>query len=209
MYIPRSTYRDASRRLTRLAPLIFLGFGAIGMCGLFVAFPLANFLRDHVGGNLGMLLCILSAAPFAVLPILLPVGVMTLIDRRIGIRCPNCGLSLTMRCMHEKVLITRKCSNCKSTVLLDDEIPATLSTTRPWLIAILVILGVLGIAIAVVLHMIAPTAALADANDQMIQSGILVMVLLGVGWIHSLVIKVLKHRWQREATADESSQGET
>jgi hypothetical protein len=39
-----------------------------------------------------------------------------LADRRLGLRCPHCHRSLTLRCLHERVLQTGECSLCHERV---------------------------------------------------------------------------------------------
>ncbi len=205
MNIPRTTYADSARRVMRFTPLVFPGFAAVGMLGIFfVGLPITMTVRNYVGGNVGIMLAIVSSIPFVVLPLLLPMAVMLRIDRRFGIRCPNCNVSLTMRCLHEKVLITRKCSHCKSTVLLDDEYVSVSPKSRPWVIALLLILLVLGIVIAIALHMIAPKNNLANTQGELIEFGILLIVVLAIGWIHFIVNKIMKRRWELEAASDGS-----
>ena len=209
MNIPRATYAGASRRLMRLTPLVFPGFAAIGMfVTFFIGLPIAMTVRDFVGGNVGIMLAIASSIPFVVLPLLLPMAVMVQIDRRIGIRCPNCNVSLTMRCLHEKVLITRRCSHCKSTVLLDDEYVTGPHKSRPWLIAFLLILLVLGIVVAVALHMIAPPSNRPNAQGEFIELGVMLTVLVAIGSIQSIVSRIMKRRWELDATSD-ASQSQT
>jgi hypothetical protein len=203
--IPRSTYAAAANRLMLLTPLVFPGFAAVGMIlAAVVGLPIAMMMRDLVSGDIGMALGIVSMIPFFVLPILLPTAAMVLIDRRIGIRCPNCSVSLTMRCMHEKVLITRKCSHCKATVLLDDEWKSTPGKSRPWLIAILVVLGFLGIVVAIALPMIAPNARRAYSKTELAEFGTFLGVVLLFGLIQAGITRILRRRWQREANADQS-----
>jgi len=203
--ILRSTYAAAASRLMLLTPLVFPGFAGIGMVvAAFIGLPIAMTMRDLVGGDLGMGLAIVSMIPFVVLPILLPTAAMVLIDRRIGIRCPNCNVSLTMRCMHEKVLITRKCSHCKSTVLLDDEWKSTPGKSRPWLIATLLVLGFLGIVVAIALPMIAPNVRRAYSKTELAEFGTFLGVFLLFGLIQAGINRILRRRWQREANADQS-----
>lgn len=190
-----------------LTPLVFPGFAAVGMgLAAVVGLPIAITMRDFVGGDLGMGLAIVSMVPFMVLPILLPTAAMVLIDRRIGIRCPNCSVSLTLRCMHEKVLITRKCSHCKSTVLLDDEYEPSQRKSRPWLIAILLVLGFLGIAVAIALPMVAPTVrrTAPDPKTELAELGALLGVVLLLGLVQVAINWILKRRWRREAKAEQS-----
>jgi len=203
MNISRATYNDAARRVSRLMPLVFPGFCAVGLLGMFfVGLPVAAAVRDLVGGNIGMALAIASAAPFALLPVLLPLAVMVALDRRIGIRCPNCRVSLTVRGMPEKVLMTRRCSHCNATVLLDDEFEIASPRTRPWVIVALVVVGLLGIAVAIALHVIAPANNRVSVRDELIASGVLLVAVLAVCWTQSVVMRIMKRRWKREAPPD-------
>jgi hypothetical protein len=204
MQILRSTYADAANRLMLWTPLVFPGFAALGLVvAVFVGLPVAIILRDFVGGSLGMGLCIATLVPFIVLPLLLPTAAMVLIDRRIGIRCPNCKVSLTMRCMHQKVLITRKCSHCKSVVLLDDDDESTPAKSQPWLIAILVAIGALGIVAMSLLPIffprITPTRDFATASGELAELGALLGIVLVIPFVQDVIIRILKRRWRREA----------
>lgn len=42
-----------------------------------------------------------------------------LADRRLGLRCPHCLRSLTLRCPHERVLASGECSLCHERVFED------------------------------------------------------------------------------------------
>jgi hypothetical protein len=42
-----------------------------------------------------------------------------LADRRLGLRCPHCHRSLTLRCLHERVLQSGECSLCHGRVFDD------------------------------------------------------------------------------------------
>jgi hypothetical protein len=198
--IPRATYANAASRLMLFTPLVFPSFAAVGMVvAAFIGLPIAIAIRDLAGGDLGMALAIAAILPFGVLPILLPVAAMLFIDRRIGIRCPNCNVSLTMRCLHEQVLITRRCSHCKATVLLDDEYQSNQRKSRPWLIAVLLVIGVLGIVVAIALPIVAPRPVSANPQAGFAEWGVFVGLLLGIALIQAAINRVLKRRWQREA----------
>lgn len=188
-----------------LTPFVFPGFAAVGMVvAVVIGLPIAMILRDLVGGDLGMALGIVSILPFIVLPIILPTAAMMLIDRRIGIRCPNCNVSLTMRCMHERVLITRKCSHCKATVLLDDEFVTTPRKSRRWLIAILLVIGVLGIVVAVVLPIVAPKPSTTHSKAELVELSVLLGVVFLIALTQTAITNFLKRRWRREASADQA-----
>lgn len=200
MNISRATYDHAARRVGGLAILVFPLFGAVGcLVMFFVGFPAVAAVRALVGGNVGMALAIASVAPFVLLPLLLPMAAMVTIDRRVGIRCPNCRVSLTIRCLPEKVLITRRCSHCNATVLLDDEFESRSPNTNPWIIVALVAFGAVGIAVAITLHMVAPADNRMDVRDEVVESGALLVAVLAIWWVQSVVMRTMKRRWKRQA----------
>ncbi|MEQ8787303.1 MAG: hypothetical protein RIC55_13440 [Pirellulaceae bacterium] len=106
----------------------FYGNMALAMTGILVVSALAiavgyfgpwltalgnqirNQVQDEVlGGLVGGLL-----ASVLVVPVLLLVWLPAFwVDRRIGVRCPNCKRSVTLRCRHLIVLETGRCTFCQ------------------------------------------------------------------------------------------------
>jgi hypothetical protein len=48
--------------------------------------------------------------------LLLPVLPILWVDKMLGVKCPHCGRSLTLRCAHSEVIETGYCTLCKSPV---------------------------------------------------------------------------------------------
>ncbi len=145
MKIPIVTYATVSQRINTIGIFAFLGASAIGMLILFaVGVPIAEAVRDFAGGGTGRFLALAVSIPFVCLPLYFPIIAIRLIDRRIGIRCPQCNVSLTMASFSEKILITRKCANCQSVVLTSDDYRLAPEPFRPWVaVPLLIVLGIL------------------------------------------------------------------
>jgi hypothetical protein len=82
---------------------------------------LHEFLRQRLpevvaAGLFGISIAIYVAPIFGLFALLL-----YLADRRFGLRCPHCRRSLTLRCLHERVLQSGECSLCHQRVF--DERP--------------------------------------------------------------------------------------
>ena len=75
-----------------------------------------NKLHDALGQYLPE---IVAAALFGVSTVIYVVPIfgffvllLYLADRRLGLRCPHCHRSLTLRCLHERLLQSGECSLC-------------------------------------------------------------------------------------------------
>jgi len=206
MKIPIATYADVSRRIGTIGSFVFLGAAAVGLLILgFVGLPLATGVKNLAGGNVGSLLAMTAGVPFLLLPVYLPMLALQVIDCKIAIRCPHCNVSLTMRCLPDKILITRKCSQCQSVVLSDEDYCLSPETSRPWVIVPRLILLILLIAFAVALGIIAPSNKY-GLNDQAswVEFGIELSAFLAVATIYSIIMRVMKRRWEREAEQHKS-----
>lgn len=206
MKVPITTYADVSRRIHTIGTFAILGNFAVGMLILvLVALPFTEAVRDFAGGKIGQVLAIAIPILFLCLLMYLPIIAIRIIDRRIGIRCPNCNVSLTSRSLPEKILITRKCSNCLSVVLSDEDFSLPKQRSRPWVIVPLLILLILLIAFAVALGIIAPSNKY-GLNDQAswVEFGIELSACLAVATIYSIIMRVMKRRWESEAERDKS-----
>ncbi len=202
--IPIATYANVSRRIGTIGPFVFLGTAAVGLLimGL-VGLPLGTGVKNLAGGNVGTVLAMAVGIPFVLLPIYLPMIALRIIDRKIGIRCPHCNVSLTMRCLPDKVLITRKCSHCQSVVLSDEDYSLSKQRSRPWVIVPLLILLILLIAFAVALGIIAPSNNY-GLNDQAswVEFGLELSAFFAIAKIYSIIMRVMNRRWESEAARD-------
>lgn len=93
--------------LTRLVP-VFDGLRRIGSATLRVG-------DDHSRWIAGLAVCLIVFTSFFGVFVVL----MLIVDRRVGIRCPHCGRSTTLRCRAEHLIQTGKCCFCDGIVLLD------------------------------------------------------------------------------------------
>ena len=204
MKIPIVTYADASRRMETTAPFVFLGAASVGtlICVL-VGLPIATGVSNFIGGNFGSLLAIATVIPFLLLPLYLPMIAIRIYDRRVGIRCPNCNVSLTMRSMPEKVLITRKCSKCKSVVLTNEAYSLAPQASRPWVIVSLLILLTLLVGCFVASEVSSPSSPL-KTRTFWSEYAIQMFAFIAIAKAYSMIMKVMKRRWEIEAAADES-----
>lgn len=118
-------YRNKAKRLQLIGSLIFvfLGGGLTVAITLLVGQPgglasaLQERLRDRVHPDLIGVVGILPLLPLLVAPLVIAVIIVALVDRRIGLKCPECGKSLTMRCKYHEVLKTKRCGLCGTVVL--------------------------------------------------------------------------------------------
>ncbi len=204
MKIPIVTYAEVSRRMETIGIGVFLAGAAFGMliCVL-GCLPIATAVRDFVGGNLGLTLAIAISIPFLLLPLFLPMIAIRIIDRRCGIRCPNCNVSLTMRSLPEKILITRRCSQCQTVVLTDDPYTLAPEAFRPRVIVPLLMLLTLLIAWWVASEVSSPSSHL-KTRTFWSEGATHVFAILAIAKMYSMIMKVMKRRWQIEAAADES-----
>lgn len=199
MNIPCDKYRDADRRLTMFSIVVFPVMGAFGVAvTLTVGLPIGHAVRDLIGGDLGKLAGIALVFPFGlVLTLLLPLGIMILIDRRIGIRCPNCNVSLTSKCWSEKVLITRKCCHCNSVVLSRENHGPSRSKENLWRVVPLSIIFVGCIAALIVQEVKSGKSTL--SQQDWIDFAFWIVAALVIGRIGS----IQRRRWKQEASADD------
>lgn len=206
MKIPIATYADVSRRIDTIGLFVCLGTMTIGMLILvLVAVPFADAVRDFAGGNVGVMLAMAISIPFLCLPLYLPIIVIRIIDRRVGIRCPNCNVSLTMGSLSEKILITRKCSNCLSVVLTNEDYSLAPQPYRPWVIVPLLVILLLLIVCFVARDLSSPDSIL-SRRTHWIENGIYLLAFLAIAKVHTMILNVMKRRWETEAAADESEQ---
>jgi hypothetical protein len=205
MKIPIATYADVSRRIGTIGSFVFLGAAAVGLLILgFVGLPLATGVKNLAGGNVGSLLAMAVGIPFVLLPVYLPMLALQVIDRKIGIRCPHCNVSLTMRCLPDKILITRKCSQCQSVVLSDEDYSLSPQTSRPWVIIPLSILLMLLIVSAIAMGTIAPSKYVLNDQASWVEFGIELSAFFAIAKIYSIIMRVMKRRWKSEAAGDKS-----
>jgi len=200
MLIPPGKYAEASRRFVLAGCFVIITMAGIGACiALYVGWPVADVVRNQVGGSFGSILAILSFIPFLVLPFLLPIPVLNLLDRRLGIPCPNCNVSLNSRCFSEQVLITRKCPHCGARVLSREEYNPPRPKQNPWRIIPLTII------FAVVIAMLIKQEGKQLLLDiDWFDTACFTVLGLVLGWRRS----VMRRRWKQEA-AEEESRGET
>jgi hypothetical protein len=105
------TYKLASRKISGLCFIAWLGvwlplFGVL----LFAADRISNIVSfDRVW-------VFLMATPLLLGAICLGGWVMQVLDRRIGLRCPGCGSSLTLRCDPRRIVSSGACPFCQETL---------------------------------------------------------------------------------------------
>jgi hypothetical protein len=124
----RDFYISRAKRILFLGNLIFIVVGG----GLVVAMAVwvgrgdgwVHALRDklslHVHPNIVGVVAVLPVIPILVSPVVLALVLIHLLDRRIGLRCPHCARSLTLRCRYRIVARTGECQLCHGS-LFDGE----------------------------------------------------------------------------------------
>ena len=123
--ISPAEYKQKSKRLQLVGSLIFLiiGGGTLIPLTLVIGRPggmataIRNALAPHIHPDFIGVVGTIPLIPLLLLPILVAILLVAAIDRRIGVPCPKCGKSLTMRCHHAIVIRTRKCGRCGEIVL--------------------------------------------------------------------------------------------
>ena len=123
--ISPAEYKKKSKRFQLVGSLIFLiiGGGTLIPLTLVVGRPdglatsIQNALAPHIHPDFIGLVGTIPLIPLLLLPILVAIWLVAAIDRLIGLPCPKCGKSLTMRCRHAIVLNTRRCGLCGEIVL--------------------------------------------------------------------------------------------
>lgn len=129
--VTASEFKARAKRLHFIGSCIFVLVGGLvgGLGSYLLGLPggpverIRQFLLPHIHPDWIGVVEILLLFPMMVLPLLVPVAILTLVDRKIGIPCPQCGKSLTLRCRHEEVLMTRKCGLCGGQALAEDPAP--------------------------------------------------------------------------------------
>ncbi|MCX7386385.1 MAG: hypothetical protein NTX48_06930 [Planctomycetales bacterium] len=203
MKVPISTYADVSRRINTIGISIFLGTSAIGMLILIaIGVPCTVAVRDFAGGGIGKLLAMAISIPFVCLPLYLPIIAIRFIDRRIGIRCPECNVSLTLKSLPEKMLLTRKCSNCLSVVLTNDDYQLAPQPSRPWVIfPLFTVLAIL--VVCFVAAEFSSPLSLFKSTAFWSETGVQLFAFLVIAQGYAMLMKVMRRRWKTEAAADE------
>ncbi len=124
----RSEFQISAKRMRITGTVISLGVILPIICVLIyvtdvLGLPL-NRLHDALSQHLpeivaaglfGISIALYVAPVFGLFVLLL-----YLADRQLGLRCPHCHRSLTLRCLHERVLQTGECSLCHEKVF-DEE----------------------------------------------------------------------------------------
>ena len=126
--ISPTEYRNKSKRLQLVGSLIFLfiGGGTLVPLTLVIGRPggmataIRNALAPHIHTDFIGLVGTIPLIPLLLAPIILAILLVAAIDKRIGIPCPKCGKSLTMRCRHATVQNTRRCCFCGEIVLEEE-----------------------------------------------------------------------------------------
>lgn len=120
----RELYIIRAKRLQILGSLLFIFVGSsllvaiarwLGQSGGLVESlrqRLVPCIHPDLVGVVGML----PLLPIWVIPILFPLLLVYLLDRRIGLCCPHCGRSLTLRCRYRAVISTGHCELCHESV---------------------------------------------------------------------------------------------
>ena len=121
-------YKYKSKRLQLVGSLIFLciGGGTLIPLTLVIGRPggmataIRNALAPHIHPDFIGLVGTIPLIPLLLAPIMIAILLVAVIDKRIGIPCPKCGKSLTLRCRHATVLNTRRCCLCGEIVLEEE-----------------------------------------------------------------------------------------
>ncbi len=203
MKVPIATYADVSRRINTIGVFLFLGTSSIGMLILLaVGVPFAEAVQDFTGGGTGKMLAMAISIPFVCLPLYLPIIAIRLIDRRIGIRCPLCNVSLTLKSLPEKILLTRKCPKCHSVVLTNEAFQPAPHPSRLWVIVPLLIVLAILIVCLVAADLNSPFS-LFKSTTFWSETAIQLFTFLAIAQAYAMIMKALKRRWQTEAAAEE------
>ncbi len=125
-----SEFQTSAKRMRVTCPVISLGVILPIICVLIdftdrFGQPLNkvhDILRQHLPEVMAAGLFGISIAVCLTPIIGLFVLLLYLADRRLGLRCPHCQRSLTLRCSHERVLQSGKCSLCHEGVFDDRSI---------------------------------------------------------------------------------------
>ena len=125
--ISPTAYKYKAKRLQLVGSLIFLCIGGGTLIPLTrvigrpdgMATAIRNALAPHIHPDFIGLVGTIPLIPLLLAPIIIAILIVAAIDKRIGIPCPKCGKSLTMRCRHATVLNTRRCCLCGEIVLED------------------------------------------------------------------------------------------
>lgn len=133
----RSEFQISTKRMRFTGTVISLGVILPIICALI-------YFTGHLGQPLDKMHDTLKLhLPEAVTPALFGISIaicgipifglfallLYLADRRLGLRCPHCHRSLTLRCVHERVLQSGECSLCHERVF--DETPNGLEGAIP------------------------------------------------------------------------------
>ncbi len=123
----RSEFTSSAKRMRITGTVIALGVIMPIVCTLTIVTDilgqplnrLHDILSRHLpeivaAGLFGLSIVIYVAPVFGLFALLL-----YLADRCFGLRCPHCHRSLTLRCLHERVLQTEECSLCHGKVFDD------------------------------------------------------------------------------------------
>ena len=117
----RPQFQDAARRVSLYGNLLIWVTGSVviilaSLLAWMIEPTIRGFgtwVRGHLQsevavGLVGGLVCGVVIAPLLLIPLVPALWV----DRRFGLRCPNCRRSVTLRCHHYEVLQTGKCCLC-------------------------------------------------------------------------------------------------
>ncbi len=120
----RSEFQISAKRMRITPTLISLGVIMPIVCALIYSTDplpdplnrLDETLRRHLPEVLASGVFGLIGAVYVVPLFALFVLLLYLADRRLGAQCPHCRRSLTLRCLHERVLRSGECSLCHERV---------------------------------------------------------------------------------------------
>jgi predicted RNA-binding Zn-ribbon protein involved in translation (DUF1610 family) len=104
-------YKSASRRVTGLCAIAAIAVSIL-------IFGVVMFADDRIAGlvSFDRSWVFLLSTPFACGSFVVGGWAAHLVDRRIGLRCPHCGRSLTLRCDPRKVAASGVCPGCHENV---------------------------------------------------------------------------------------------
>ncbi len=104
-------YKTASRRITGLCAITAIAVSIL-------IFAVVMFADDRIAAHVSFdrSWVFFLSTPFACGSFCVGVWAAHLVDRRIGLRCPHCGRSLTLRCDPRKIIASGLCPDCHEKV---------------------------------------------------------------------------------------------
>ena len=122
----REQFIEADRRVHRHLCLILL-LTACAAIGLGLALPAwtdaREWLRAHRGeGVVGLLVGLLVSVVVLGPVLLIPFLSVLWVDRRVGLRCPGCKRSVTLRGRYSEIMRSGRCCWCQQALFEPDDV---------------------------------------------------------------------------------------